>query len=48
MQKGERPLGIGFFFSQGHSTIVLLLAIGIAIAAVAVKDSCRGCATWAA
>ena len=38
LQKGKRPLGIGFFFSLGHSTIVLCLAIGIAIAAAAVKQ----------
>ena len=37
LQKGKRPLGVGFFFSLGHSTIVLALAIAIAIAANAVK-----------
>lgn len=36
MQKGQRPLGIGFFFSLGHSTIVLGLAVAIAFAASAV------------
>jgi len=30
MQEGERPLGVGFFFLLGHSTIVLGLALGIA------------------
>jgi nickel/cobalt transporter (NiCoT) family protein len=35
--KGQRPLGVGFFFSLGHSTIVLALAVGIALAAAAVK-----------
>ena len=39
MQKGKRPLGIGFFFSLGHSTIVLCLAVAIAIASVAVKQN---------
>ena len=38
LQKGKRPLGIGFYFSLGHSTIVLCLAIGIAFAATAVKQ----------
>ena len=38
LQKGRRPLGVGFFFSLGHSTIVLCLAIGIGVAAVAVKE----------
>ena len=36
LQKGRRPLGVGFFFSLGHSTIVMGLAIGIAFAASAV------------
>ena len=36
LQKGERPLGVGFFFSLGHSTIVMGLAIAIAFAASAV------------
>ena len=35
LQKGKRPLGVGFFFSLGHSTIVLGLSVGIAIAATA-------------
>src|SRR5581483_2799458 len=26
LQDGKRPLGVGFFFSLGHSTIVLSLA----------------------
>ena len=38
IQKGRNPLGVGFYFSLGHSTIVLLLAIGIAFAASAIKD----------
>ncbi len=37
VQKGGRPLGVGFFFSLGHSTIVLALAVGIAFAASAVS-----------
>jgi high-affinity nickel-transport protein len=35
LQKGKRPLGVGFFFSLGHSTIVLGLSVGIAFAAKA-------------
>ena len=31
MTDGQRPLGVGFFFSLGHSTIVFLLAIGFAL-----------------
>src|SRR5260370_3518018 len=37
LQKGRQPLGVGFFFSLGHSTVVLALAVGIAFAATAVK-----------
>jgi high-affinity nickel-transport protein len=37
LQKGKQPLGVGFFFSLGHSTVVLALAIGVAFAATAVK-----------
>jgi len=37
LQKGRQPLGIGFFFSLGHSTVVLALSVGIAFAATAVK-----------
>jgi high-affinity nickel-transport protein len=37
LQRGKKPLSVGFFFSLGHSTVVLTLAIGIAFAATAVK-----------
>jgi nickel/cobalt transporter (NiCoT) family protein len=37
LQKGKQPLGVGFFFSLGHSTIVFGLAIAIAFAATAVE-----------
>jgi len=30
MQRGERPLGIGFFFSLGHSSVVLVIALAVA------------------
>jgi high-affinity nickel-transport protein len=33
----KKPLGIGFFFSLGHSTIVLALAVAITLAAAAIK-----------
>jgi len=36
LQKGKRPLGVGFFFSLGHSTVVLALSVAIALAAGAV------------
>ena len=33
LAKGKKPLGVGLFFSLGHSTVVLALSIGIAFAA---------------
>jgi high-affinity nickel-transport protein len=33
MQAGKRPVAVGFFFSLGHSTIVLALTIAIVLAA---------------
>jgi high-affinity nickel-transport protein len=36
-QGGRRPLSVGFFFSLGHSTVVLSLAVAIAVATAAVK-----------
>ena len=38
LQKGRRPLAVGFFFSLGHSTIVFGLAVGIAFTANSVSD----------
>jgi high-affinity nickel-transport protein len=45
MQKGKRPLAIGFFFSLGHSTVVLALAIAIVAATALVKTQLP---TWQA
>jgi len=33
VQQGTRPMGVGFFFSLGHSTIVLSLTAALALAA---------------
>jgi high-affinity nickel-transport protein len=38
MQEGKRPVGVGLFFSLGHSTIVVALTVLIAAAAVAVQN----------
>ncbi len=38
LQDGKRPVGIGFFFSLGHSTIVVLASIAIALTASAFKS----------
>jgi high-affinity nickel-transport protein len=37
LQDGKKPLGTGFFFSLGHSTIVFSLAAGLALAAQTVN-----------
>ena len=38
MQEGKQPVSVGFFFSLGHSTIVVLASVGIAATAAAMKD----------
>jgi high-affinity nickel-transport protein len=38
LAQGKRPLGVGFFFSLGHSSIVLGLVLGLAVAAKAVNS----------
>jgi high-affinity nickel-transport protein len=35
--QGKRPLGVGFFFSLGHSSIVFGLVLGLAVAARAIN-----------
>ena len=37
MQEGRRPVGVGLFFSLGHSTIVVALSLAIAITATALQ-----------
>ena len=36
MADGKRPLGTGFFFSFGHSTVIVAVGVGITVAARAV------------
>lgn len=38
MQENKRPVAVGFFFSLGHSTIVMALSVVIAATAAAVKN----------
>jgi len=42
LQQGKRPLGVGFFFSLGHSTIVFSLTAGLALAATTVDSRIPG------
>ncbi|HLX57477.1 MAG TPA: HoxN/HupN/NixA family nickel/cobalt transporter [Ktedonobacteraceae bacterium] len=39
MQENKRPVAVGFFFSLGHSTIVVALTVAIAIVASVVSTS---------
>lgn len=39
MQDGKRPVGVGFFFSLGHSTIVVVLTLAIVAGATAIKGA---------
>ncbi|HEY3676520.1 MAG TPA: HoxN/HupN/NixA family nickel/cobalt transporter [Candidatus Tumulicola sp.] len=39
MQDGQRPVGVGLFFSLGHSTIVVALSIGVACGAAYVRHA---------
>ena len=38
MQEGKRPIGVGLFFSLGHSTIVVGLIVAIAVATAELQD----------
>jgi high-affinity nickel-transport protein len=38
MQEGKRPIAAGFYFSLGHSTVVVLASVGVAVTAAAFKD----------
>src|SRR5712692_5413304 len=39
MQENKRPVAVGFFFSLGHSTIVVALSVAIAVAATFIQSS---------
>ena len=39
MQENKRPVGVGFFFSLGHSTVVVALSVAIALAATFIQGS---------
>jgi high-affinity nickel-transport protein len=39
MQLGQRPVGVGLYFSLGHSTIVIGLSAAIAFTSVELKDN---------
>ncbi len=37
MQENKRPVGVGFFFSLGHSTIVVAMSVAIALTAATIQ-----------
>lgn len=39
MQEGKQPIAVGLFFSLGHSTIVILLSIIVALSATSVHNA---------
>src|SRR5947208_644963 len=46
LQEGKRPLGVGFFFSLGHSSIVFALTTGLALAAGTVAAAIPSFQGW--
>src|SRR5436190_22005023 len=50
MREGRRPMGVGFFFSLGHSSVVfiltVLLGIGIKSVGVGLSDQNSGLHKW--
>lgn len=39
VQRGRRPVGVGFFFAMGHSSVVVVLALVVAVAAGAASGA---------
>src|SRR5882724_4331863 len=46
LHDGKRPLGVGFFFSLGHSSVVFALAATLAFAAATVKAKLPSFQSW--
>ena len=38
MRDGQRPISVGLYFSLGHSTVVVLASVGVALMAATFKD----------
>src|SRR6201990_2357442 len=38
MQEGQRPVAVGFFFALGHSTVVVVASVAVAMTASALSD----------
>ncbi len=48
MQQGQRPVGVGFFFSLGHAAVVVLLSIAVGFAASQVSARFEALKAWGA
>src|SRR2546421_1550457 len=42
LQSGRKPVGVGFFFSLGHSTVVLLIAVALGLAVKSIVQGVVG------
>ncbi|TAN34771.1 HoxN/HupN/NixA family nickel/cobalt transporter [bacterium] len=42
LQSGRKPVGVGFFFSLGHSTVVFLIAVALGLAAKSIVQGVVG------
>jgi len=42
LQSGKKPVGVGFFFSLGHSTVVLLIAVALGLAVKSIVQGVVG------
>jgi nickel/cobalt transporter (NiCoT) family protein len=48
MQRGQRPLAAGFYFSLGHATVVVVASAALALAAGALEHRFAGFRDWGA
>lgn len=42
LQDGRKPVGVGFFFSLGHSTVVLMIAVALGLAVKSIVEGAIG------
>src|SRR6266446_5267917 len=42
LQTGKKPVGVGFFFSLGHSTVVFLIAVALGLAVKSIVQGVVG------
>src|SRR5437879_8495172 len=42
LQQGRKPVGVGFFFSLGHSTVVLVIAVALGLAVKSIVQGVVG------